>query len=84
MQFLCVISLSAVIIYCKFCNIYGPNVMKEGVICRCCIFKDGQIDVHNEVRSEQLPIVSDVFMQEIDKKVHNVRHFMISEFLYTF
>jgi hypothetical protein len=44
-------NMSAVEIHHELCTVYGQN-MSEGNVRQCCrMFKDGQINVHDEERS---------------------------------
>jgi hypothetical protein len=49
--------------------VYGRNVMSEGTVRQWCgMFKDGQINVHSEERSDRLSVVSDDLVQSVDLK----------------
>jgi hypothetical protein len=45
-------NMSAVEIHHELCAVYDQNVMSEGTVRQWCrMFKDGQIDVHDEEQS---------------------------------
>jgi hypothetical protein len=62
--------------------VYGQNVMIEGTVRQWCrMFRDGQINVRNEERSDQPSVVSDDLVQSVDQKISERRRFTISELL---
>jgi hypothetical protein len=47
-RFLHAKNMSAVEIHCKFCVVYGQNIMSERTVRQWCrMFRDGQTNVHD-------------------------------------
>jgi len=55
--------------------------MSEGGVRQWCImFKNGRTNVHEEERSGRPTIVTDELVVKINEKIHENRHFTITEF----
>jgi hypothetical protein len=59
--------------------LYGQNVMSEGTVQWCRMFKDGRTYVYDEERSGWPSVMSDDLVQDIDQKVCERRRFTIAE-----
>jgi transposase len=69
-------NMSAAEILCELCAVYSQNVISEGTVRQWCrMFKDGRTNVHDEVRSGRPPVVRDDFVQSVDQKNCERRHF---------
>jgi hypothetical protein len=64
MHFLHAKNMTAVEIHHELCAVHGQNIMSEGAVSQWCrIFKDGQINVHDEERGVWPSIASDGHVQ---------------------
>jgi hypothetical protein len=79
--FLHVKNTSAVEIHRGLCAVYGQNVMSEGTVRQWCrMFKDGQINVHDEQRNVRPPVEGDYLCSNSWPKICEIRRFTILEF----
>jgi hypothetical protein len=71
--------MNAAEIHCELYTVYGQNVMSEGTVRRCRMFKDGRTNVHNEERSGWLCVMSNDLVQSVDQQICEQWRFTISE-----
>ncbi|KAG8318552.1 hypothetical protein J6590_001667 [Homalodisca vitripennis] len=72
--FLCVKGLKAIDIHRQISEVYGENIMNEGML-RTWVraFKDGSTNVHNEEQSGRPSVITDYVIQKVDCKVKDRR-----------
>uniref|UniRef100_A0A1B6GKI0 Mos1 transposase HTH domain-containing protein n=1 Tax=Cuerna arida TaxID=1464854 RepID=A0A1B6GKI0_9HEMI len=78
-RFLCAKGLKAIDIHHQISEVYGENIMSEGMVRKWVrAFKDGRTNVHDEERSGRPSVITDDLIQKVDCKVKENRRFTIS------
>jgi hypothetical protein len=79
-------NISAAGIHREFCDVYGQNVMSEGIVRQCYrMYKDGRKNIHDEEPSGQPSVVvNSYFVQSFNQKICERRCFTMSEILYQY
>jgi hypothetical protein len=70
--------MNAMEIHHELCTVYGQNVMSDGTLQWCRIFKDWRTNVHDRQQSGQPSEVSDDLVQSVGQKICERWHFTIS------
>jgi hypothetical protein len=61
---------SAAEIHCRFCRVYGDNVMSDSCVREWCRkFRDGHTDVHDKGGQTQHSIVTDELIHKVVRKL---------------
>lgn len=79
-RFLHTNNASATEIHRQLYEVYGPNIMSEGVVRHWCrMFKDCQTNIHDEQWVGQPSVAADDVVLKVDAKVRENRCFTITE-----
>jgi hypothetical protein len=70
-------NISSAEIYRESCAVYGHNVISEGNVRQCRMFKNGRKNIHDEERSGRPAVVSDDRVQNVDPIICERRRFRI-------
>jgi transposase len=75
-RFLNAKNIKPVDIHRQICEVYGENAMSDSMVRRWMrLFNEGRTNVHDEERTGRPSLISDVLVQEIEKKIHENRRF---------
>jgi len=67
-------------IHHQICQLYGDSAMSDGVVRKWVrMFNEGQENVYDEARSGHPSLVNDDLVHKVNRRVHNNRHFTISD-----
>jgi len=67
-------------IHHQICQVYGDNVMSDGMVRRWVqMFNEKQENVDDEVWSARPSLVNDDLVRKVNERVHDDRHFTISD-----
>jgi len=60
--------------------VYDDNVMSDGMVRKWVrMFNEGRANVHDEARSGRPSLVNDGLVRKVNERVHEDRHFTISD-----
>ena len=67
-------------IHCQICEVYGENVMTDGMVRKWVrMFNEGRENVHDEARSGRPSLVNDDLVRKVNERVRDDRRFTISD-----
>ena len=67
-------------IHRQVCEVYGEGAMSDSMVRRWCRqFESGRDNVHDDKRSGQPRVVTPNLVQQIEVKIHENRHFTITD-----
>ena len=67
-------------IHHQICQVYGDNAMSDGVVRKWVrMFNEGQENVHDVARSGRPSLVNAGLVHKVNERVHDDRHFTISD-----
>ena len=67
-------------IHHQICQVYGDNVMSDGMVRRWVqMFNEKQENLDDEVWSARPSLVNDDLVRKVNERVHDDRHFTISD-----
>ncbi|KAL4142110.1 hypothetical protein QTP88_004631 [Uroleucon formosanum] len=78
-RFLNAKNIKPVDIHGQICEVYGENAMSHSMVRRWVrLFNEGRTNVHDEERTGRPSLISDVLVQEVEKKIHENRRFTMT------
>ena len=78
-RFLNAKNIKPVDIHRQICEVYGENAMSDSMVRRWVrLFNEGRTNVHDEERTGRPSLISDVLVQEVEKKIHENRRFTMT------
>ena len=79
-RFLLARNNNAAEIHRQLCEVYGPNVMSDGMVRQWCrLFKEGRANVHDEERSGRPSVIKGDLVEKVKTTIRGNRRFTISE-----
>jgi len=67
-------------IHHQICQVYGDNAMSDGMVRKWVrMFNEGRENLHDEARSGRPSLVNDDLVRKVNGRVHDDRHFTISD-----
>ncbi|KAL4706020.1 hypothetical protein ACJJTC_014242 [Scirpophaga incertulas] len=67
-RFLSAKGVKPIDIHREICEVYGQNIMSDGMVRKWVAFKDGRTNVHDEERSGRPSVVNEDLVQKVDEK----------------